>query len=138
MIGILSTEEIEELLIRNRIARLAMCSGSYPYLAPINYGYDGQVVFGFSGPGRKIEMMRSDPNVALLVDEIVSPSQWLSVIVEGVFEELLTPEERKQGISAMTQNGPHLVTRGLTAESGLVLYRIRPEVKSGRFERSDA
>ena len=59
-------------------------------------------------------------------------------VVEGIFEELTEPADRKHGIAALTDNGPHLVTRGLSAESGLVLYCIRPEVKSGRFEKSDA
>jgi nitroimidazol reductase NimA-like FMN-containing flavoprotein (pyridoxamine 5'-phosphate oxidase superfamily) len=138
VIGILAPEEIEEMLMRNRFGRLAVCSESRPYIVPISYGYDGQVVFGFSGPGRKLDMMRSEPQVALLVDEITSPAQWRSVIVEGVFEELQSPEERKQGIVAITQNGPHLVSRCLSAESGLVIYRIRPKAKSGRFERIDA
>jgi nitroimidazol reductase NimA-like FMN-containing flavoprotein (pyridoxamine 5'-phosphate oxidase superfamily) len=104
----------------------------------VNYGYDGVALYGFSGPGRKIEIMRQYPNVAMLVDEIDKPMQWRSVIVEGIFEELIAPEERKIGISAITHNGPHLVTRGLSAESGLVLYRIVPEVKSGRFEKYDS
>jgi uncharacterized protein len=137
VIGILSTGEIEELLRRNKIGRLAMCQGAFPYVVPINYGYDGDAFYGFSGPGRKIEIMRAQPNVALLVDEIDGPGQWRSVIVEGTFEELTDAVQRKQGIRVITLSGPQLVTRGISAEAGLVLYRIKPAVISGRFERND-
>ncbi|MCC6945743.1 MAG: pyridoxamine 5'-phosphate oxidase family protein [Thermomicrobiales bacterium] len=138
MIGILSTAEIEALLTRNRIGRLAMCADARPYVLPVSYRYDGVVVFGFSGSGKKIETMRAQPNVALLVDEILSPTSWKSVVLEGVFEELTEPEERRKAYTALSTNGSAILPRGIMADSGLVFYRIRPVVKSGRFETSES
>ncbi|MGE3798134.1 MAG: pyridoxamine 5'-phosphate oxidase family protein [Thermomicrobiales bacterium] len=134
MIGILSASEIEEILRQNRLGRLAICTASFPYVVPITYAYDGQAVFGFSGPGQKIENMRAQPNVALLVDEIRTPTHWKSVIVEGIYDEVIDPAERMQASSIIMSRTRQLVTRGLSDEPGLVLFRIMPERKSGRFE----
>jgi nitroimidazol reductase NimA-like FMN-containing flavoprotein (pyridoxamine 5'-phosphate oxidase superfamily) len=138
VIGILSPAEIEELLTRNTVGRLAMCSDVSPYIAPVNYAYDGSAIFGYSGPGRKIEIMRAQPNVALLIDEITGPTQWRSVIVEGVYEELTEPADRQQAMAALTGNNGPLVSKGLRSEPGVIVYRILPTTKTGRFERRDA
>ncbi len=134
MIGILAPDEIEALLSRNRIGRLAVCTASFPYVVPVSIVYDGQVVYGFSGPGRKIEIMRSQPNVTLLVDEIRSPNQWESVIVEGIYEELTGASDRRQGMATLLAASSTLANKGLSAEPGLIVYRIVPVRKSGRFE----
>lgn len=138
VIGILSTTEIEALLKRNRIGRLAMSIGSQPYVLPVSYRYDGTAVYGFSGPGRKIEIIRQQPNVALLVDEIQSPASWKSVLLEGVIEELCEADDRRQAVSQLSSNGTAILPRGMSVDSGLMLYRIRPTLKSGRFESSEA
>ncbi len=134
VIGILSPDEIEALLRRNRIGRLAVCTASFPYVVPVNIVYDGHVVYSSSGPGQKIDIMRSQPNVTLLVDEIESPSQWQSVIVEGVYEELSCAAERRKGMATLLAASSRLAPKGLSAEPGLILYRIVPVRKSGRFE----
>ncbi len=138
MIGILSSAEIEAMLSRNRFGRLAMCANALPYVVPVSYRYEGTSVYGFSGPGKKIEIMRTQPNVALLVDEIQSPTTWKSAILEGVFEELSDAEERRQAYTTLASNGTSLLPHGASVESGFVLYRIRPTAKSGRFETSES
>lgn len=134
VIGILSPSEIEAIIRRNRIGRLGICADHYPYVVPISYVYDGDAIYGYSGPGRKVEIMRGQPNVSVLVDEIESPTQWKSVLIEGVFEEVNDPVERLDASTILNGLTARFVTRGILAEPGLVLYRIRPERKSGRFE----
>ncbi len=134
VIGILSPSEIEAVLSQNRVGRLAMCAGAFPYVVPVSYVYDGRVVYGYSGPGQKIEMMRSQPKVALLVDDIQSHGQWESVLVEGTFEEVTDPVERMYASAVLNGLSDQMITRGIAAEPGLVLYRVVPTRKSGRFE----
>lgn len=134
VIGILSPSEIEIVLSRNRIGRLAMCAGDFPYVVPVSYVYDGRMVYGYSGPGQKIEMMRSQPQVALLVDEIQSHGRWESVLVEGLFEEVTDPVERMHASAVLNGLSDQMITRGMSTEPGLVLYRVVPTRRTGRFE----
>jgi nitroimidazol reductase NimA-like FMN-containing flavoprotein (pyridoxamine 5'-phosphate oxidase superfamily) len=137
MIGILGKDEIETMLHRNRIGRLGCSANDRPYVVPINYGYDGKNIYGYSVPGRKISIMREQPLVSFLVDEIESPSAWRSVVVEGVYEELTDEHERRRAIHTITQNGSAIVARSLNADSPIVVFRLRTIDKSGRFERND-
>ena len=138
MIGVLGPEEIEAVLRRNRIGRLGCSANDRPYVVPINYGYDGQYIYGFSGPGRKIWIMREQPLVSFLVDEIDSPSTWRSVLIEGVYEELNDEADRRVAVATIARYGRELVARGLDATAPIILYRIRPLDKCGRFERHDS
>ncbi|MEZ4498703.1 MAG: pyridoxamine 5'-phosphate oxidase family protein [Thermomicrobiales bacterium] len=134
VIGILSDSEMESILSRNRVGRLAMCNESTPYVVPISYRYDGQSILAFSGPGQKIEIMRSQPRVALLVDEIVSQSSWKSVLVEGVYQEITDVVEREQAVAVLSSNGAPILPSGMAREVGLIFLRIIPSMRSGRFE----
>ncbi|HEY8445519.1 MAG TPA: pyridoxamine 5'-phosphate oxidase family protein [Thermomicrobiales bacterium] len=138
VIGLLGPEEIEAVLQRNQIGRLAVSTNDRPYVVPINYGYDGKYIYGFSGPGRKIDVMREQPLVSFLVDEIDAPTSWRCVVVEAIYEELTDDVERQRAAHTISLNGTGLVSRGLEASSPLIFFRLRPLDKSGRFERSDA
>lgn len=60
---------------------------------PVYFAYHNKALFSFATVGQKIEWMRANPRVCVEVDEIVSPQQWVSVVVLGRYEELPdTPE----------------------------------------------
>jgi hypothetical protein len=60
---------------------------------PVYFAYDNGYLYSFSTVGQKIEWMRANPLVCVEADEVVSPEQWVSVIVFGRYEELPdTPE----------------------------------------------
>ncbi len=82
-----------DLLARTHLGRLACTQGAQPYVVPIYFAYDDGHLYSFSTVGQKIEWMRANPLVCVEVDEVVSPEQWVSVIVFGRYEELPdTPE----------------------------------------------
>ena len=82
-----------DLLARTRLGRLACTQGTQPYVVPFYFVYDNHYLYSFSTVGQKIAWMRANPLVCVEVDEVVSPEQWMSVIVFGRYEELLdTPE----------------------------------------------
>ncbi len=82
-----------DLLARTHLGRLACAQGSQPYVVPFYFVYDHDCLYSFSTVGQKIEWMRANPLVCVEADEVVSPEQWVSVIVFGRYEELLdTPE----------------------------------------------
>lgn len=84
----LSTAQCAAVLAANRLARLACTCGSQPYVVPIYYAYTDGAAYAFTRPGRKLETMRTNPAVALLVEEKGEGSRWKSVVAEGRFGEL--------------------------------------------------
>jgi nitroimidazol reductase NimA-like FMN-containing flavoprotein (pyridoxamine 5'-phosphate oxidase superfamily) len=84
----LSQLECTNLLVDNRLARLGCAYNGQPYIVPIYYAYADNHLYGFSMQGKKIEWMRSNPLVSLLIDARGERREWQSVIVDGRYEEL--------------------------------------------------
>jgi len=84
----LSPEECKVVLAANRLARLACCRDNQPYIVPIYYAYADDSLFAFSVPGKKIDWMKANPRVSVLVEQHGDGRQWQSVVVDGRFEEL--------------------------------------------------
>ncbi len=77
-----------ELLARTRLGRLACAQATQPYVVPFYFVYDDGYLYSFTTVGQKIEWMRANPLVCVEADEVVSPQQWVSVVVFGRYEEL--------------------------------------------------
>src|SRR5579875_796060 len=116
MYGELGVDEIDALLNRRRYGRVGLTLDGEVYIIPINYAYDGQRIYGqapMGSPGQlpggtKVRGMRQNPHVAFEVDEIDDPSHWRSVLVQGHFQELHDPDQRRaafQRIAAQAGGG---------------------------------
>jgi uncharacterized protein len=140
----LSLPQCTTLIPENRLARLACSSANQPYLVPIFYAYDDRSTYSFTMPGRKLDMMRSNPQVALLVEEKGFETRtWKSVVAEGRFEELPDrigfKRERDRAWSLLSQHANWWepgalkpVVPALSENSAHVFFRIRIERLSGR------
>ena len=129
----LPDSEIEALLQQAVIARLACCShdgNGRPYLVPLPCFYDGEALYALTGPGTKLRMMRANPLVTVEVDAGEASDRWQSVIAEGVFEELVTPDDQRKAVAIIA------AATGETPELGAhsTIFRIRLTSKSGRYE----
>jgi len=80
--------ECRTALEKASVGRLACEHDGQPYAVPINFAFDGTCLYGFTTLGQKVAWMRANPLVCLEVDEIVSESQWMSMVVFGRYEEL--------------------------------------------------
>ena len=138
MIGTMTAEEIETTLQCQRIGRLGCSADDRPYVVPINYLYDGTCVYSYSMLGRKIDVMRAQPRVCFQVDEITGPSNWRSIVADGLYEEVTDEAERRQALQRLAPGTGQPVARTLDAGGRLVVFRLRLGEKSGRFERQDA
>lgn len=138
MIGILTLEEIEEMLGRVGMGRIACSLDDRPYVVPISYAYVDGAIYGYSAVGRKIRIMREQPLACFEVEEIEGPTTWRSVIVEGQYEELVDEEPRQEALKRLSQGAASLIHRVPDASSGAVVFRLCAERMSGRFERRDA
>jgi uncharacterized protein len=137
-IHVLPDHAIEALLQTSIVGRIACCGHGVtgdgrPYLVPLAYGYDGESIYAHSGPGRKLDLMRTEPRVSFEVDSAEASDRWRSVIVEGLFEEILDPAERQRALQIMYRPPAEIPT--LAPE--VVVYRIRITQRSGRYETPD-
>ena len=88
-------EESRQLLIASRVGRLGCVDNGEPYVVPINHYFEDGSIYSHSQPGRKIDILRSNPRACLQVDYIEDDFNWRSAIAYGVFEEILDPSERR-------------------------------------------
>ena len=80
---ITSREEIEAIIARARVCRLAMIDGDEPYIVPMNFGYDdNRLYFHSARQGRKIDILRRNSRVCFEFDidhrivEAERPCKW--------------------------------------------------------------
>lgn len=98
----MTEDECRQALTQLGVGRLACARDNQPYVVPIAFAFDGQHLYGFSTPGRKIDWMRANPRVCVEVDELTSRDTWMSVVVFGRYEELSdTPDTA--GVRARAQ-----------------------------------
>jgi len=101
---------IEEIIKQSRVCRLAMVDGDKPYVIPMSFGYDGSLYFHSALEGRKIEVLKKNPQVCFEFDEVTKlvknkdACEWgmafKSVIGEGeaVFVEDITQKAHGLGV----------------------------------------
>jgi uncharacterized protein len=149
MFGNLSPEAIDKMLKENNFGRLGCCQNNHVYVVPINYAYNGSEIYAISPEGKKLDMMRNNPNVCFEVDIIKNVSNWQSIIIQGTFFELKSKEEREEGFKVIFKESLALVSSAVThlyptwpfleedvSKVNGILFKIVPSEKSGRFENS--
>jgi uncharacterized protein len=102
--------EIEAIIKNSNVCRLAMVDGDRPYLVPLCFGYqDNALYFHGASEGRKIDLLRENPNVCFeldLITEIVeaeSACKWSikyqSVVGFGRAFLLESADEKIKGLN---------------------------------------
>lgn len=146
-IGMLDEDQIDELLRAETVGRIGCHADGKTYIVPVAYVYDGVNLYGQTGGGTKLRMMRANPQVCFEVEQIASLTSWRSAIVWGRFEELHGPAaerasqllvERLQSVlgpelSATVQD--HRLSPPHRAAPESVVYQITVEKRSGRYEQ---
>jgi nitroimidazol reductase NimA-like FMN-containing flavoprotein (pyridoxamine 5'-phosphate oxidase superfamily) len=86
----LTQAECREVLARVSHGRLACVSGHQPYIVPVAIYLDPEedFIYGFSTLGQKIRWMRANPRVCIEVEEIVTRTQWTTVVAFGRYQEI--------------------------------------------------
>lgn len=150
MLGELSNEQIEQILLRQVVARIGCYANNKVYVVPITFVYDKGYIYAHSREGLKIEMMRKNREVCLQLEEIDNMANWRSVIVWGKYEELKSLEEQQEGMEIlMNKLAPLITSETVTPSHGLqkpplvvekarrtVVYRIKVNETTGRYEKT--
>lgn len=148
MIRDLNDREIKNVLSSQVLGRLACTDGKKPYIVPITYFFDGKYIYGQTNIGKKLRMLRKNPNVCFEVDMLTDMFNWKSVLVFGEFEELKNEEAivakellYNSIFSLMTGSTVHPHEHGTVAgiddksREKLVMYRIKIKSITGRLEK---
>lgn len=92
IINEMTEKECRAVLSRGLMGRIGCSLDDQPYVVPIYFAYEPDYIYVLSTFGQKVEWMRANPKVCVQFDEIASQSQWVSVIANGIYEELPEPQ----------------------------------------------
>lgn len=81
---------------RQRLARLACAHADIPYVVPVQYACADDRLYIFTLPGKKLEIMRQNPNVCVQIDQLKSKHSWKSVIIDARYIDLEGDESREE------------------------------------------
>lgn len=139
MISLLSPDEVEAMLRRHSVGRLACAVNDQPYIVPIDYVYEDGFVYAYSALGRKITIMRAQPRICFEIDEITGFAGWRSVIAEGCYEEVRDAAKLANVLPRLSNLRGDLPPRTLSGSASrpVVVFRLRLTAKSGRMERQE-
>ena len=133
MIVELDRDEIDAFLRGQVVGRVGCHADGRTYVVPVIYVWDGECVYVQSIEGRKIRMMRANPEVVFEVDEYQPGGSWRSVIVEGVYEELEgTAAEAALALLVQRFMGRTSTAAGRSTGRKPVAFRIRCVSATGR------
>lgn len=150
MIGYLTKEQSETVLLENIFGRIGCNDGYNTYIYPTNYVYDGKYIFCHSLVGSKILVMRGNKRVCFQVDSVKDFMNWKSVMVLGNFVELTDARDRYYALKAFVSRKLNLkisesvafaAATGQTllqkspAKIKPVIYHISVDEITGRFEK---
>jgi nitroimidazol reductase NimA-like FMN-containing flavoprotein (pyridoxamine 5'-phosphate oxidase superfamily) len=132
----------------SRLGRLACAHQNQPYIVPIYFAHEHPYLYAFTTPGQKIEWMRNNPLVCIVVDEVKDSEHWTSVVISGKYEELAKlPEWKDPSLHALELLNRHAgwwepgyISNSLrepVQPLTPIFYRIRIDHLSGRRATPD-
>ncbi len=92
----LDRDEIDALLGRNRVGRLAYALGNRVDVEAVPYVYEAPWIYARTRPGMEPETMRRLRFVTFEVDEVASGEEWREVTVRGAFYRLSAGETLRE------------------------------------------
>lgn len=84
----LSRDEIEEIIARNNVGRVAFAFHDRVDIQPIHYVYERGWLYGRTSEGDKLATLQHNQWVAFEIDEINDTFDWRSVVIHGSFWRL--------------------------------------------------
>ncbi len=125
--AVLSRSEQDALIFQGTIAHVALVDGNAPYVVPMNFGYDGKVIYLHSAAaGKKLDCIAANPHVALNI--VLSPEfmpktgatkgcdltmHYDSVVINGIACLITEAEERLHALQTLLKqfSSEHLPVR---------------------------
>ncbi len=148
MFGTLDKEQIENVLKKEVVGHLGCHANGITYVVPIGYAFKDNIIYGHTGEGLKMDIVRQHPAVCFQVESIDDLANWESVIMQGQFEEITDITERKLALQKLLGRDLQIISNqklepapdwpfppdDLDSIEGIV-YRIRVHEISGRYQK---
>ncbi len=136
----LTPGEVELVLVKERVVRIAFSAGGEQFLVPVFYTWFEGALCGLTTPGRKTRLGEANPDVAFQVDStyVTGPWEWASVSGQGVFARVADPAEfgpfaaRLRASLADSPEWAATMLQERFSKLGLYAWRITPSALSGR------
>jgi hypothetical protein len=131
---ITSYQEVEELLSNALVGRLGTCFNNIPYITPVNFVYDkNRIYFHSALEGRKIENIKSNPNICFEIDQLISiipginrpcasTTEYKSIIIFGDIKIVTDIEEKTFALNMLIEKYAPQSPR-LSLSSGAIIGR---------------
>ena len=137
--AITDREEIEDILRRSAVCRLAMFDAGRPYIVPLCFGYDAGTLYFHSVPvGKKIDLLKNNRNVCFEfdADTIVVPAatscgwtmRYRSVIGYGVASIVEDLSEKRTALDVIMRQyaeGTHGYSDEMLRKTAVIKVEIR-------------
>ena len=131
--------EMEALLNGARYGHLAVARDGHPYVVPMNYAFDGRVLYLLTSEGTKTEYIAANREVCFQVEEVEDAMRWRSVMLTGRAERLTAPDETERAMRLIAERNPTLAPAINSTKIGawtrlghLAIFRVRAEALYGR------
>lgn len=130
--------EIDDVLSRNHLGRIAYSFRDRVDIEPINYIYDDGWIYGRTQVGTKLTVVQHNYWVAFEVDEADGHFGWRSVVIRGGFYILQdegtaqTRELREQAIAQIRRLTPDAFTERDPVPFRDIVFRIAVQEAEGR------
>lgn len=134
----LSAQEIEALLRRHNVGRIAFTDGRRVDIEPIGHVFDDGAIYGRAAPGTRMTALHKWPWVAFEVDEIRNPLDWASVVVKGTVylvepgQAMPMREHYERALRVIRSVMPDALTDRDPAPTRTFLFRIQIDEMEGR------
>ena len=94
-IPLMGKREYDQLIRKQFISRIAF-QGKHPYIAPFLYIFDGKFLYFLSTKyGKKIELFRSNPNVAVEIEDFKENlEEYNFVTLQGRIQQVTDVDEK--------------------------------------------
>ncbi len=99
----MASEEIERLLDSQKICRMALSDRPQPYIIALDYVYeDGEMYFHFADYGRKMDLIKENPNVSVEVDNFCSDTpNFCTITLMGELTKVTSKAEKERAAKAL-------------------------------------
>ena len=148
MVGILTKDQIDQVLRTHLVGRIGYSDGNKIYVIPVSYAFDGKYIYAHSREGTKIKLMRKKKQVCFEVDAIENMGNWQCVIVHGEYEELKPGATFDKAVKLLNDRFvPYITSESSKPSHGLprgpervekqkqsIVFRIAVSEATGRYE----
>jgi hypothetical protein len=115
---IIDPKEIESIILKADVCRIALANDNYPYLVTMNFGYEGgtekKIYFHCSGEGKKLDMIRKNSYVCFEFDinhrlyggktGCDFGMNYQSVVGWGKISVVTDNEEKREGLNTIMEH----------------------------------